>query len=80
MTGTGFTAAATWYASLPVLYAAAAALITDTAGQVLLVKPNYRDHWTLPGGICEHAEPPTPPVPVKSARNSGSTFPSTGCW
>jgi 8-oxo-dGTP diphosphatase len=58
VTGTGFTDAATWYASLPVLYAAAAALITDTAGQVLLVKPNYRDHWTLPGGICDHAEPP----------------------
>jgi 8-oxo-dGTP diphosphatase len=58
VTGTGFTDAATWYASLPVLYAAAAGLITDTAGQVLLVKPNYRDHWTLPGGICEHAEPP----------------------
>src|ERR1017187_2013735 len=58
VTGTGFTDAATWYASLPVLYAGAAALITDTAGQVLLVKPNYRDHWTLPGGICEHTEPP----------------------
>ena len=58
VTGTGFTDAATWYASLPVLYAAAAALITDNSGQVLLVKPNYRDHWTLPGGICEHAEPP----------------------
>jgi 8-oxo-dGTP diphosphatase len=55
---TGFTDAATWYASLPVLYAAAAALITDTAGHVLLVKPNYRDHWVLPGGVCEHAEPP----------------------
>ena len=51
--------AAAWFASLPVLYAAAAALITDTAGQVLLVKPNYRDHWPpLPGGICEHGEPP----------------------
>jgi hypothetical protein len=49
VTGTGFTDAATWYASLPVLYAAAAALITDSAGQVLLVKPNYRDHWTLQG-------------------------------
>jgi 8-oxo-dGTP diphosphatase len=58
VTGTGFTDAATWYASLPVLYAAAAALITDPAGRILLVKPNYRDHWTLPGGICEHAEPP----------------------
>src|ERR1039457_6739926 len=58
VTGTGFTDAATWYAGLPVLYAGAAALITDAAGQVLLVKPNYRDHWTVPGGICEHAEPP----------------------
>jgi 8-oxo-dGTP diphosphatase len=25
---------------------------------VLVVKPNYRDHWTLPGGICEFGEPP----------------------
>ena len=53
-----FTDSAAWYASLPVLYAAAAALITNATGQVLLVKPNYREHWTLPGGICEHGEPP----------------------
>jgi 8-oxo-dGTP diphosphatase len=58
MTGTGFTDAAAWYASLPVLHAAAGALITDAAGRVLLVKPNYRDHWSLPGGICEPAEAP----------------------
>jgi len=37
---------------------AAGALITDPHGRVLLVKPNYRDYWTLPGGICEHGEPP----------------------
>ena len=37
---------------------AAGALITDPAGRVLLVKPNYREYWTLPGGICEHGEPP----------------------
>jgi hypothetical protein len=41
VTGTGFTDAATWYASLPVLYAAAAALITHPAGQVLLIKPPF---------------------------------------
>jgi 8-oxo-dGTP diphosphatase len=58
VSGTRFDDAADWYASLPVMYAAAGALITDGAGQVLLVKPNYRDHWSLPGGICEHAEPP----------------------
>ncbi len=47
-----------WYASLPTVYAAAAAVFTDAAGHVLLVKPNYRDHWSLPGGIVEHGEPP----------------------
>ncbi len=50
--------ASAWYAQLPTLYAAAAALITDASGDVLLVKPNYRDHWTLPGGIVEHGEEP----------------------
>jgi 8-oxo-dGTP diphosphatase len=47
-----------WFASLPGVVLSAAALITDPAGKVLLVKPNYRDHWALPGGICEHGEPP----------------------
>ncbi len=47
-----------WYAGLPGAVVAAAALIGDPRGRVLLVKPNYRDHWSLPGGICEHGEPP----------------------
>jgi ADP-ribose pyrophosphatase YjhB (NUDIX family) len=49
---------AAWYAQLPTMFGAAAALFTDAAGRVLLVKPNYRDHWSLPGGILEHDEPP----------------------
>ena len=53
-----FTDTETWYASLPTMYGAAAALITCPAGRVLLVKPNYREHWSLPGGILEHGEPP----------------------
>jgi 8-oxo-dGTP pyrophosphatase MutT (NUDIX family) len=53
-----FTDAATWYASLPTLYGTAAALITSPSGDVLLVKPNYRDRWSLPGGIIEDAEAP----------------------
>lgn len=36
---------AAWYARLPTMFGAAAALFTGTAGRVLLVKPNYRDHW-----------------------------------
>ncbi len=59
MTADGdFLDADTWFAQLPGVVVSAGALITDPAGRVLLVKPNYRDHWTLPGGICEHGEPP----------------------
>jgi 8-oxo-dGTP diphosphatase len=49
---------AAWYARLPTMFGSAAALFTDPAGRVLLVKPNYREHWSLPGGIIEHGEPP----------------------
>ena len=54
----GFLDPDTWFAALPGVVVAAGALFTDPAGSVLLVKPNYRDHWTLPGGICELGEPP----------------------
>jgi len=49
---------AAWYARLPTMFAAAAALFTSADGGLLLVKPNYRNHWSLPGGILEHGEPP----------------------
>lgn len=49
---------AAWYATLPSFLASASALITNPSGAVLLVKPNYRDHWNIPGGILEPAEPP----------------------
>jgi 8-oxo-dGTP diphosphatase len=59
----GFTLTDTqaWYAQLPTMYGSAAAVITETddpAARVLLVKPNYRDHWSLPGGILEDGEAP----------------------
>jgi ADP-ribose pyrophosphatase YjhB (NUDIX family) len=47
-----------WYGQLPTLYAAACALITDVRGRVLLVKPNYRNDWTIPGGFVDHNESP----------------------
>jgi len=48
----------TWFASLPGVVIAAGGLVTDKSERVLLVKPNYRELWSLPGGICEHGEPP----------------------
>jgi 8-oxo-dGTP diphosphatase len=58
MTTSHFLDAGEWFAGLPGVVIAAGALITDPGERVLLVKPNYRDHWALPGGICEHGEPP----------------------
>jgi 8-oxo-dGTP diphosphatase len=58
MTAANFLDPDTWYAQLPGVVIGAGALITDGGGQVLIVKPNYRDYWTLPGGVCEHGEPP----------------------
>ena len=57
---TGFSSAdeVAWYARLPTMFGAAGALFTNPGGRILLVKPNYRDHWSLPGGILEHGEPP----------------------
>ncbi|WFE99087.1 NUDIX hydrolase [Micromonospora sp. WMMD964] len=53
-----WTEPATWYANLASFYAAAAAFITDAAGNVLLVKPAYRDHWAFPGGYVDEGEYP----------------------
>jgi 8-oxo-dGTP diphosphatase len=47
-----------WHASLPGVVVSAAALIGDGGDSILLVKPNYRNHWLLPGGICEFGEAP----------------------
>jgi 8-oxo-dGTP diphosphatase len=49
---------AEWYASLPSVLVAAGGLITGTSGDVLLVKPNYREHWGFPGGMVDEGEPP----------------------
>ncbi|MBB4932003.1 8-oxo-dGTP pyrophosphatase MutT (NUDIX family) [Lipingzhangella halophila] len=47
-----------WFASLPTAHLAASGLLTDQDGNVLIVDPNYRDDWTLPGGVVEDSEPP----------------------
>ncbi|SEQ10864.1 ADP-ribose pyrophosphatase YjhB, NUDIX family [Streptomyces sp. yr375] len=44
---------AAYIASLPKVLAGAAALFRDAEGRVLLVEPNYRAGWALPGGTIE---------------------------
>ncbi|MFG3152097.1 NUDIX domain-containing protein [Streptomyces sp. NPDC048219] len=51
---------ATYIAGLPRVLAGAAVLFRDAAGSVLLVEPNYREGWTLPGGTIESDDGETP--------------------
>ncbi|MGW1159512.1 NUDIX domain-containing protein [Streptomyces sp. NPDC002513] len=51
---------ATYIAGLPRVLAGAAVLFRDTAGRVLLVEPNYREGWALPGGTIESDDGETP--------------------
>ncbi|WP_353945664.1 NUDIX hydrolase [Streptomyces sp. HUAS MG91] len=44
---------ATYIAGLPRVLAGAAVLFRDSAERILLVEPNYRDGWALPGGTVE---------------------------
>ncbi|GAA4894005.1 NUDIX domain-containing protein [Streptomyces coeruleoprunus] len=44
---------ATYIAGLPKVLAGAACLFRDAEGRVLLVEPNYREGWALPGGTIE---------------------------
>ncbi|MFF4398958.1 NUDIX domain-containing protein [Streptomyces sp. NPDC001480] len=51
---------ATYIAGLPRVLAGAAALFRDSEGRVLLVEPNYREGWALPGGTVESDDGETP--------------------
>jgi 8-oxo-dGTP diphosphatase len=47
-----------YFASVARKRMAAGALCRDHTGQVLLVKPSYRDTWDTPGGVVEAEESP----------------------
>ena len=51
---------AAYIAGLPRVLCGAAALFRDSEGRVLLVEPNYRDGWALPGGTVESDTGETP--------------------
>jgi 8-oxo-dGTP pyrophosphatase MutT (NUDIX family) len=44
--------------SFPTKRVTAGAVMRNLAGDLLIVKPGYRDGWLLPGGICEQTEAP----------------------
>ncbi|MBW5482145.1 NUDIX domain-containing protein [Streptomyces bambusae] len=68
---------ATYIASLPRVLAGAAALFRDAEGRVLLVEPNYREGWALPGGTIEsdQGESPRTAARRESAEEIGLDVP-----
>ena len=42
----------------PTKQMAAGAVCSNRTGELLLVKPTYRDHWSIPGGVVENGESP----------------------
>jgi 8-oxo-dGTP diphosphatase len=55
------------------ILSAAGALILDEAGRVLLVEPNYKDHWEIPGGLIEVGETPSQGCAREVAEELGLT-------
>lgn len=77
-------------ATLPTRRLAAGALIRNERGEMLLVKPNYKDGWILPGGTVEAGEAPKPgcereiveelgPGPEAGSRAADFPRPVAGC-
>jgi 8-oxo-dGTP pyrophosphatase MutT (NUDIX family) len=45
-----------YFASLPKVVTSGAVILRDETGRFLIEKPNYRDHWLLPGGGVDPGE------------------------
>jgi 8-oxo-dGTP pyrophosphatase MutT (NUDIX family) len=48
-----------YYKNLPRKWLATNVFLFDPQGRFLIVKPTYRDHWLMPGGLVEADESPT---------------------
>lgn len=47
-----------YYKNLPGKRCGAGALLFNDKGEVLIVKPNYKDYWLIPGGTVDKNESP----------------------
>jgi 8-oxo-dGTP diphosphatase len=67
---------ADWFASLSTVYLSASMLITDQDDRILLVKPNYRPDWGIPGGVVEADEAPDQCAAREIAEELGLDIPA----
>lgn len=47
-----------YYKTLPKKRMGVGALILNESNELLIVKPSYKDHWSVPGGVVDENEPP----------------------
>ncbi|MDJ0688681.1 MAG: NUDIX hydrolase [Xenococcaceae cyanobacterium MO_188.B32] len=47
-----------YFQSLPKKRMGAGCLFFDINGKILIIKPNYKDNWSIPGGVVEANESP----------------------
>lgn len=47
-----------YYKNLPRKYMSAGAIFLNKSGEILLVKPHYKDVWEIPGGMVDTNESP----------------------
>lgn len=47
-----------YYKNLPRKYIGSGGLFLNDKGEVLIVKPKYKDQWEIPGGVAETNESP----------------------
>jgi 8-oxo-dGTP diphosphatase len=47
-----------FFETLPKKRMASAALLLNVQNEILIVRPVYREHWLLPGGVVEEQESP----------------------
>lgn len=48
----------TYYQNLPAKPMAVGVLFFDEQNRLLIVKPTYKDHWSIPGGVVDKDESP----------------------
>lgn len=47
-----------YYSSLPKKHMGSGVLLFDNEGRLLILKPTYKPHWTMPGGVVDVNESP----------------------
>lgn len=67
-----------WYGRLPKTGVVALALVTDHDGQVLIVKPTYKEGWIFPGGVVESGEHPARAAARELHEETGLDLPNLG--